>query len=287
MRARFVLLSIFLAAGAVSPASASDRAERKTAASGATQVVAKIAGREITLSELRLELARLGLPPADPAAERAALESLVNRNLLAQAAREANLHRKPETMARMYAAQDEALAEYYLALASQPAEPTRAEIEAFIAENPSLFSARKVYDFLVLTLDTKHFKEDAVTPLFDEEADFSRLSRVLDKAGAGYVVATATQSGAALPAPIREQLARYAPRDNIVVRGDKDTQIMKIVAVRDERSDPAEWPVLARRMLLEKGAGERAEKLLARLKKDADIAYYRASAAPSPTAKTE
>ena len=287
MLARAFALAILLTACALSPASAAAPAEKKTVASGATQVVAKIAGREITLSELRLEMARLGLPPTDPTAERIALDSLINRNLLAKAARDANLHRKPETMARMYAAQDQALADYYLALASQPAEPTRAEVDAFIAENPSLFSARKIYDFLVLTLETKHFNEEAVTPLFDEEADFSRLARVLDKAGAKYVVATATQSGAALPAPIREQLARYSSRDNIVIRGDNDTQIMKIVGVRDDKTDSAEWPALARRLLLDQGAGERAESLIVRLKKDADIAYYRASAAPPPTANTE
>ncbi|HNR77210.1 MAG TPA: hypothetical protein PKM48_08775, partial [Parvularculaceae bacterium] len=149
------------------------------------------------------------------------------------------------------------------------------------------FGARKVYDFLVLTLETRHFNEAALTPLFDEEPDFARLLRVLDKAGARRAVATATQSGAALPAPIREQLAKYSVRDNIVIRGENDTQIMKIVAVRDDATDAADWPALARRMLLEQGAGARAEKLVTRLKKDADIAYFRASAAPPPAAKAE
>ena len=288
MARKMVLVSIAAALFFAAPQSmAAPHQENKTAASGKTQVVAKVGGREITLTELRLEMARLGLSPSDPAAERVALESLLNRTLLAKAARDSNLHRKPETMARMYAAQDQALADYYLALASQPAEPTREEVDAFISENPSLFSARKIYDFSVLTLETKNFKEEALTPLFDREADFSRLSAVLDKAGARYAVATATQSGAALPAPIREQLARYSLRDNIVIKGDKDTQIMKIVGVRDDRSESSEWPSLARRMLLEKAAGSRAEDLLARLKKDNEIAYYRPSAAPQPSTKAK
>lgn len=281
---------MIIAAAIMIAAPASDAApqpEKKTAAGGKTQVVAKIGGREITLTELRLEMGRLGLSPAEPAAERVALESLLNRTLLAAAARESNLHRKPETMARMYAAQDQALADYYLALASQPAEPTREEIDAFIAANPSLFGARKIYDFSVLTLETKHFSEETLTPLFDREADFARLAAVLDKAGARYALATATQSGAALPAPIREQLARYSLRDNIVIRGEADTQIMKIVGLRDDVGDAAEWPALARRLLLEDGATKRAEGLLARLKKDAEVAYYRPTAAPQPPAKAK
>lgn len=284
---RFISL-FFLAAICVAQTSAAAApAEKKTAASGKTQVVAKAAGREITLTELRLEMGRLGLAPSDPNSERLALESLLNRTLLAKAARDANLHRKPETMARMYAAQDQALADYHLALASQPAEPTREEIDDFIAANPSLFSKRRTYEFSVLSLETKHFNEAALTPLFDREPDFARLASVLDKAGAGYSITGATQSGAAFPAPIREQLAKYVARDNIVVKGDQSTQIMKILSVRDDRSDASEWPALARRMLLDQSASRRAEEFVARLRKDAAIAYYRPSAAPAPVAAKE
>jgi EpsD family peptidyl-prolyl cis-trans isomerase len=276
---RLAIVIPFLAAAAVLAADAN--AEKKTVASGKTQVVAKAEGKEITLTELRIEMARLGLSPADQNAERIALESLLNRVLLAGAARAAELHRKPETMARMYAAQDQALADYYLALTSQPPEPTREEVDDFIRSNPSLFAERKVYDFSVLTLETKNFNEKALTPLFDREPDFARLAAVLDKAGARYAIAGATQSGAVFPAPIREQLAKYAPRDNIVITGDRETQIMKIVRTRKEASDPAEWPPVARRLLLDDATARRAEELMARLKKDASVAYYRPSAAPA------
>jgi len=264
---------------------AAPQSEKRTVASGKTQVVAKVGGREITLTELRLEMGRLGLNPNDPNAERIALESLMNRTLLAKAARDADLHRKPETMARMYAAQDQALADYYLALASQPAEPTREEIDDFIVKNPTLFAARKVYDFSILTLETKNFNEKALTPLFDREADFGRLSAVLDKAGARYSISPATQSGAGFPAPVREQLAKYSVRDNIVIKGDQDTQVLKITAVRSDDSHSSEWLQTARQLLMEQASVKRAEDFLARLKKDVDIAYYRPTAAPAPAEK--
>ncbi|MEK7264972.1 MAG: hypothetical protein AAB227_02630 [Pseudomonadota bacterium] len=266
---------------------AAPQAEKKTVASGKTQVVAKVGGREITLTELRLEMGRIGVSANDPGAERIALESLLNRTLLANAARASNLHRKPETMARMYAAQDQALADYYLALASQPPEPTREEIDDFIADNPTLFASRKLYDFTIFTLETKNFNEKALTPLFDREADFARLSAVLDKAGARYTVSPASQSGAAFPAPVREQLAKYAPRDNIVIKGDLETQILKISAIRADVGAASEWPQLARRLLMEQTAAKRAEEFLARLKKDVDVAYYRPTAAPPVATKAK
>lgn len=277
-----LLAALLCAASAVH---AAPQGEKKTVASGKTQVVASVGGREITLTELRIEMNRIGVSPNDPNGERAALQSLVNRTMLAKAARDSNLHRKPETMARMYAAQDQALADYYLALASQPAEPTREEIDEFIVANPSLFAKRKTYDFSVLTLETKNFDETALTPLFDHEADFSRLAAVLAKAGAAYSISPATQSGAAFPAPVREQLAKYVARDNIVIKGDESTQILKIIAERPDAESAAQWPQLARRMLMEQTAARRAEALLARLKTGSDIAYYRATAAPPPAKK--
>ncbi len=262
-------------------ASASSAAEEKRpVASGKTQVVAKAAGREMTLTDLRLEMGRLGLSPTDPNAERIALESLMTRTLLAKAARAANLHKKPDAIARMHAAQDQALADLYLGIASQPPEPTRDEVERYVRDNPTLFADRKVYDFTILTLESKNFKEETLTPLFDKEADFARLASLLDKAGARYALSALTQSGAAFPKPVRLQLARYAARDNIVLRGEAETQILKIVAVRNDVQAQDGWGPLARRLIIEDAANKRAETLVARLKKEGAVAYYRASAAP-------
>jgi EpsD family peptidyl-prolyl cis-trans isomerase len=282
------LLPLFVAlACAASPSNAAPQAAKKTVASGQTQVVANVGGREVTLSELRMEMGRIGLSASDPNAERLALESLTNRILLSKAARTADLHRKPDVMARMYAAQDQALADYYLALATRPAEPTREEIDDFIKENPSLFADRKLYDFLVFTLETKNFNESALTPLFDREADFSRLAAVMTKAGARYSIAPAMQSGAAFPAPMRTQLGKYSARDNIVIKGDTETQIMKIVAVKNDVADQAGWPELALRSLIEMDAAKRAEALIARLRKETDVAYFRATSAPASPVKAE
>lgn len=275
--------ALVILAASVTASSAAD--DRKPVASGKTQVVAKAGGRELTLTDLRLEMARLGLSATDPNAERVALESLTARTLLAKAARESNLHKKPDAIARMYAAQDQALADLYLAIASQPPEPTRDEVEAFIRANPTLFAERKVYDFAILTLESKNFDEKTLTPLFDKEKDFARLASLLDKAGARFALSAMTQSGAAFPAPIRLQLAKYGVTDNIVLRGESETQILKITGVRNDAPPSGDWGPLARRRLIEEASVKRADALMARLKKEGAVAYYRASAAPLPPAK--
>ena len=81
-RMRILLISaigVIVSASFTAPVVARDT---KRAASGETQIVARLDGREITISDLRSEQARLGLSPNDPNAERIALESIVNRALL-------------------------------------------------------------------------------------------------------------------------------------------------------------------------------------------------------------
>ncbi len=260
------------------------RSQPETAASGRTQVVAKSGGREVTLSELRVEMARLGLSSSDPAAERLALDSIIERSLLAQAARAADLHRRPEAVLRMKSAEEQALADLYLATASQPPEPTPEEIEDFIAANPSLFAERRIYDFQILSLPTLAFDEKALAPLFDEERDFATLSGALRAKGVQHALTGATQPSTAFPKPVREQLARYSVSDNIVIKGDAQTQIMKIMRAERETSPTSEWRPFARRMLVDEAAASRARELVARLKGKAEIAYYRLGAAPPTSA---
>ncbi len=255
--------------------------DRPQAASGKTQVVAKLNTREITITDLRSEMARLGLAPGDPAAERAAMESIINRALLADAAREANLHRQPTALRHMATAREQALADLYLASASQPPEPTRTEIEDFVADNPELFSRRRMYTFSVLTLSTDAFDAEDRAPLFDESKDFTDLKSALDEAGVEYSVTPAVQPSDAFPPAIRKQLGEYGPRDNIVIRGDKTTQIMKIASVKGAAVKSADAPIVARRLIMAEGAQRRAANLLERLKKESSLAYYRRSAAPA------
>ena len=276
-----VLISagLFMAGGSMStPARAMDR---ERASSGKTQIVAKLNGREITISDLRSEMARLGLSANDPAAEPLALNSIVHRALLADSAREAGLHRQPEALRQMARAQEQALADIYLATTAQPPEPTREEIDDFIAENPEAFDQRRIYTFSVLTMPASLFSEDELTPLFDDSADFKALADKLDRDRVDYEITPAVQPSDAFPSTIRKQLAAYRTRDNIVIQSDKKAQIMKITAIKDAPLKRADAPVIARRALLATTASARAESLISSLKKKSSIAYYRKSAAPS------
>jgi EpsD family peptidyl-prolyl cis-trans isomerase len=256
-------------------------AEKKSVQSGKTQVVAKMNKREITTSDLRSEMARLGLSPNAQDSERTALDSIVNRALLADAARSARLHRQPEALRRIAVAQEQALAELYLATTSQPVEPTFVEIEDFITANPSLFAKRRIYSFSVLGLPTEDFDQEVLAPLFNETDDFTELTAKLDESGVEYEIAPAVQPSEAFPEPIRKQLAEYGVRDNVVIQSDRDTRLMKIIAIQSAPVAAEAAPALARQALMQQNARTRAQTVLANLKANAQLSYYRETAAPA------
>ena len=114
------------------------------------QVVAVVKGEEITLTDLRTELAGAvgATPEAQKQVEQQGLEQIIGRKLLANAAHDQGLDKTPD-----FAVQKKRADETVLALllqrkiAGQVPPPTRDEAEHFVAEHSEMFAQRR---FLVV-----------------------------------------------------------------------------------------------------------------------------------------
>jgi EpsD family peptidyl-prolyl cis-trans isomerase len=112
------------------------------------QVVATVDGDEITVTELRAELAGANIP--DPkmrkAAEEQALQMIINRKIIANAAVEQKLDKTPDFAVQEQRAMDSLRAD---ALRKKVVDavpvPTAEEANRFIAANPDIFAQRKIY----------------------------------------------------------------------------------------------------------------------------------------------
>jgi EpsD family peptidyl-prolyl cis-trans isomerase len=112
------------------------------------QVVATVDGKEVTFLELQAEMA--GVTTTDPkirkAAEQRALENIIVRKLLADAARQQKLDKTPE-----FALQEQRGTEGLLAqtlqkkLVSQVPDPSPDEAQRFITDHPDIFAQRKIF----------------------------------------------------------------------------------------------------------------------------------------------
>jgi peptidyl-prolyl cis-trans isomerase C len=112
------------------------------------QVAAVVNGDEITLQEINAEVGGANIPKGVDAKEvqKAALQRIVERRLLAQSARDDDLDKTPEYLVRSRQMEDALLVQ----LLGQRTEktfqvPDQRALDKFMAENPSMFAGRKVF----------------------------------------------------------------------------------------------------------------------------------------------
>lgn len=112
------------------------------------QVVAQVGGDEITMRELNVELrgAQLRSPEELKRAEIAALDAIVNRKILAAAARKQGVGDSADFQLTRQRAEEILLAEALQSQMGQKvARPSREEAEKYVATHPEIFAARKLY----------------------------------------------------------------------------------------------------------------------------------------------
>lgn len=112
------------------------------------QVVATVNGEEITTTDLDSELNGATAPTSEgqKQLQRMALENIINRTILAQAAEEEGMAKGPEFAVIERKARQAALVELLQRdIGKNLPQPSAEEVENFVAENPSLFANRKIF----------------------------------------------------------------------------------------------------------------------------------------------
>ncbi len=120
----------------------------KEGATPSGQVVATLDGQEITTLEVNAELAGAQIPPAMDRrdAERIALNNIITRRMLVQAAEAQDLHRRPDFMLQQRRAIEQLKVQSLAReIAGRIVTPTRDEADIFIEQNPQMFRERRVY----------------------------------------------------------------------------------------------------------------------------------------------
>ncbi len=112
------------------------------------QVVATIDGEEITQLEVNAELQGSTIPPSMTRrdAEKVALNNIVTRRMLANAAKARELDKKPDFLLQERRTVEQLRVQALARdIAAKVVTPTRDEATKFIDENPSMFAERKFF----------------------------------------------------------------------------------------------------------------------------------------------
>ncbi len=112
------------------------------------QVAAVVNGEEITLQELNAEIGTANLPPNvdRKAIQQQALQKVIERRLLAQAAKDDGIDKGQDFLIKQRQVNDTLLVQLMGQKAGQAIRvPTTAQIDKFMADHPEMFAGRKVY----------------------------------------------------------------------------------------------------------------------------------------------
>jgi peptidyl-prolyl cis-trans isomerase C len=183
----------------------------------AGQVVATINGEEITLTELNAELATMNVQGGDKSAlQKAALERIVERKLLASGARQDGLDQNPEFIVKRKQLEEALLVQMMAQkIASGIKAPPTADVDKFIADNSNMFAGRVVYAVDQLSFDTPK-RDDYVKQLTDAHT-MDAVIAVLDKLGIKYQRQNAQVDSAMVPPQMLAQISKLPAGEPFVV----------------------------------------------------------------------
>jgi peptidyl-prolyl cis-trans isomerase C len=238
------------------------------------QVVAVVNSEEITQQELRAEADASNVPAgADfQKAAPAILDRVIQRNLLADYAREQGLDRGPDFVARRRQLEQALLATLAIRKLQGPqSAPKPAEVQQFISENPTLFADRQK-----LTLDQVSFPAPSDPNQVKALTALGTLAAVEEKLKADNVPmkrGSSVLDTASIDPSVGRQMTALPNGKLFDLSTGGVTFISAIVERASAATPPESWAGPATEALSRQRSGKTVNDALLKLRKAAKIEY--------------
>lgn len=200
------------------------------------QVAAVVNGEEITLQEVNAELGNANIPEGvdKKIVQQAALERVIERRLLAQAAQDEGLDKTPDYLLRERQLHD-ALLVQLMGQKTQRSQrvPDQTEIDKFIVDNPDMFADRKLY-----AIDRIQFplpKDMAQLKALENDHSMEAIAAHLQELGIKFVHADA-QIDSAQVGKQRMQQIRALPAGEPFIAPENG--MVTVAVIKSERAVP-------------------------------------------------
>jgi EpsD family peptidyl-prolyl cis-trans isomerase len=255
----------------------------------------KVNKDEITVLQVNEQLSRL---PAgitadklDPAT-RNILGTLVNQQLLVQQAVERKLDRDPAIVGALEAARLNILAQAYVQRVIAPqAKPTEQEIRQYYADNPALFSERKVYRLQELTIEATPDQQPMVEKAAAGATSLKRLAEFLHDKKIPFSADSGVRTAEQLPLSQLPEVAKLKSGSLLVfATGANRLTALEVLASEPQPVDEKKATPVIEQFLSNKKREELAASEIKRLRDAAKVEYvgdfakYAVAAAPPPQA---
>ncbi len=237
------------------------------------QVVAVVSAQEITQQELLAEAEANNVPPQNfKGASAALLERIVQRDLLANYAREQGLDRNAEYVTRRRALEQTLLSSLALRkILGTPAKPAPQEVQAFVAANPTIFAQRAK-----LELDQVRFPtpgDPAQVKALTALGSLSAIEAKVKADGGQVARGNTTLDTATLDPGVAKQIGAL-PNGEIFDLSIGGTTFVSVITARSPAAtDPATWTGPATNLLQRQKAERAVAEMIEKLRKEQKIEY--------------
>lgn len=247
------------------------------------QTVAVVNGQEITLSELNFELGLINAPEgADKTAIRSqALQSLIDRRLLASQAKEDGIETTPDFIIRKQRGEQDLLISMLSAKRlNTVAVPTAKETDAYIASHPGMFANRQIWALQQVQYQPP--TDPAVQAQIDKTKSMSELVSVLQKNGIATTPQMNRMDTAVVPPELFQKISALPAGEPFIVKVAGKAIASAIVGSEPKPIAGDEARPVAAAALRKEQSGKDMESRISGLRKDAKIEYQKGYAPAKP-----
>lgn len=203
-------------------------------AGAVTQAVARVNGHELTVSQLNREMLKNGSDQEDPVrARQVALERLITKELIIQAAESEKLDREAGVRAQIEESRRRVLARAYAEQKIFPSDQLDdAQLREFYEAHPLLFKNRRVYHAEVLTIADSASVPSQVTSQLTQSRTVDSLRALLGRYGIAPQQRSIVRAAEDLPENWLPTLASTSVGDVVPLKdAGGQLQVMLLTAV--------------------------------------------------------
>ncbi len=221
------------------------------AAASGRQIVAHVGDEVVTIQELDNEFRKTNTAPdkqKDPESIRRVLNDLVVRKFLLQQALTQKLDREPGVLLDLIRLREQALQNAFLMRAVASKAPGKADIDKYIAENPSRFAGRKLLSVEEIGFPLEAAGQSVVESNRDAKS-LDEIDQKLTSAGIAHSRQTGTMSSGDIPQDFFNSVEARKMEDVFFLRSGVNGVFFK---VKGEEARPLEGEAaaaLARQLL--------------------------------------
>jgi EpsD family peptidyl-prolyl cis-trans isomerase len=203
----------------------------------ATQVAAKVNKQELTVHQVNFLLEQQRGLRGDRAevARKQALERLIDQELAIQKAAEIKIDRDPQVMLQIEAARRDIIARtYYERLGNGASKPSESQVQKYYADNPALFSERRIYQLQEWYVEVPPEQVEAVRAKALGSKLMAEFTDYLKAGNFKYEFNQATRAAEQLPLSSLASLSKLADGQTLVNNRPNGLQVIAVVSSRRE-----------------------------------------------------